>query len=193
MQMKIPSTSQEFFDQKYREDRDPWNFACNAYEQGRYEIIMKAISHRRYQRAFEPGCSLGILTRRLGTICDQVIAMDISETAVTLAREHCDGLSNVDIMRGSFPTDLPAGTFDLLLLSEIGYYFTEQQLRNAATALVAKTRRSGTVVATHWLGTSDDHLLSGDRVHEVLRSLDGLSLEHEERHPGFRLDRWLRV
>ena len=43
--------------------------------------------NRRYRRAFEPGCSIGALTRHLALICDQVEAMDIAPSAVFIARE----------------------------------------------------------------------------------------------------------
>jgi hypothetical protein len=49
------------------------------------------------------------------------------------------------------------------------------------------------LLAVHWLGSSKDHVLSGDRVHEVLESLDGLVVTCSDRHAGFRLERWERT
>jgi methylase of polypeptide subunit release factors len=126
--MTTNTTSQEFFEAKYRENSDPWAFASNDYEQNRYSVILRALGSRRYRRAFEPGCSIGILTARLASICDHIDAIDISPTAVTRARHYCAHLDNVNIHCGSLPKDVPAGTFDLVILSEIGYYFGGQQL-----------------------------------------------------------------
>ena len=190
--MTLDTVSQAFFERKYREESDPWAFASSAYEQSRYAAVVQALSHRRYRRAFEPGCSIGVLTARLASLCDRVHAMDISPTAVEHARERCIGLSNVDIVCGAVPHLIPGGGFDLIVLSEIGYYLEEKQLRTFGNELAGRLTKSGILLAAHWLGASEDHLLSGDRVHEILGSLDGLRHEHAERHAGFRLDRWTR-
>ena len=191
--MKASTTSAEFFEQKYREQADPWNFAHSDYERSRYDAIIGALGRRRYERAFEPGCSVGELTWRLATKCRQVDAMDISATAIDRAKLRCSGLPNVDLRVGGLPHQIPDGTFDLIVFSEIGYYFDEARLQELVTTLVQKIQPSGTLLAAHWLGTSKDHVLSGDRVHEILGSLEGLWLAYSERHEGFRLDRWERM
>jgi protein-L-isoaspartate O-methyltransferase len=183
-------TSESFFEQMYRHDADPWKFASSEYEQSRYAAIMRAIHSRRYRRAFEPGCSIGVLTASLATLCDQVIAMDISTTAVDHARKRCRALANVHIFRGAFPEQMPDGIFDLIVLSEIGYYLDEEQLLRAGRHLVSCLSESGVMLAVHWLGRSDDHILSGDRVHELLGTIGLSASVYAERHPSFRLDRW---
>jgi SAM-dependent methyltransferase len=190
---KPDTTSQQFFEHKYREDRDPWDFASSPYETERYDAIVRALSHRRYEMAFEPGCSIGVLTARLAPLCAHLQAIDISPTAVQRARERCQDLENVEINRGSLPGYLPRGPLDLVVLSEIGYYFTADALQRVATALLTHLAPGGVLLGAHWLGESEDHLLSGDQVHDILLSLDGLVLDRVERHRGFRLDRWVRA
>jgi cyclopropane fatty-acyl-phospholipid synthase-like methyltransferase len=187
------STSADFFEQMYRANPDPWNFAGDAYECSRYEATIASLGATRYGRAFEPGCSVGALTWRLAQCCDHVDAMDISATAIVQAKRRCSDLANVELTVGSLPHHIPGGEFDLIVFSEIGYYFDEETLRALATTLVSQIRASGTLLAVHWLGTSKDHVLSGDCVHEVLGRLSGLRLEQSERHEKFRLDRWVRV
>jgi SAM-dependent methyltransferase len=191
--MNIETTSRDFFEQKYLKNADPWSFASSSYEQCRYDAIFRSLNHRRYRHGFEPGCSIGLLTERLASVCQYVDAMDISPTAVRYARERCRGLLNVDIECGALPDLIPIGSFDLVVLSEIGYYFDEEELERLAKNILAQMSISGVLVATHWLGVSEDHLLSGERVHEILGSLQGLVHEHAEHHAGFRLDRWKRI
>jgi SAM-dependent methyltransferase len=197
--MSQSTTSREFFDRKYRDAGDPWSFASSAYELGRYEATVRALENRRFRRAFEPGCSIGVLTERLAVICDRVDAIDISPAAVKLARERCKALPNVHTTCGALPAFIPDGDFDLVVFSEIGYYFEEDALRALAEQLVSRICTSGILLAAHWLGSSKDHLLQGDRVHEILGSTEGLKLEVSERHgdlegrqTGFRLERWVR-
>ena len=196
--MSVSATSREFFEQMYQAKDDPWSFASSAYELGRYDATMRALEPRRYRRAFEPGCAVGVLTARLATICDRVDAMDISPTAVEQTRARCKDLANVHTTCGSLPRFLPAGSFDLIVFSEVGYYFEEDALRTLAEELVGRICTSGVLLAVHWLGSSKDHILKGDRVHEILGSIGGLRLEYSERKAdskaaGFRLDRWSRT
>ena len=188
--MKPDTTSQSFFETMYRQNTDPWGFSSKEYELSRYEAIVSALSHRRYQRAFEPGCSIGVLTARLAGICGKVQAMDISPSAVQSACVRCKDFANVEITCGAIPKLLPSGPFDLIVFSEIGYYLEEQQLQAVGTALINRLGEGGVLLAAHWLGNSLDHILSGDRVHEILGGLEGLALDYSERHGEFRLDRW---
>ena len=188
--MKTDTVSQQFFERKYQQARDPWQFASSDYERSRYDAVVQALEHRRYQRAFEPGCSIGVLTARLAAFCGQVEALDISPTAVEQARTRCMHLPNVTVARGTIPASVPTGNFDLIVLSEIGYYLQEDQLRRFGNGLIGRLLPSGILLAAHWLGASEDHILSGDRVHAILGTLGGLTHELSERHAGFRLDRW---
>ncbi len=92
----------------------------------------------------------------------------------------------------TLPDNIPEGEFDLIVFSEIGYYFSEPQLRSLIDQLITHTGHGGTFLAAHWLGSSSDHLLSGDRVHQLISDTDELVLKHSERHAAFRLDRWVR-
>jgi SAM-dependent methyltransferase len=191
--MTTATTDAEFFEAKYRDNIDPWAFASSQYEQHRYSMTLRALDHRRYKRAFEPGCSIGILTARLALICDRVDSIDFSQTAIDQARRFCEAFQNVHLNCGSLPADIPSGTFDLIVLSEIGYYFNRQALMEIGTQLVERLQPSGVLLGVHWLGRSADHLLDGDQVHEILGQLNGLKLEHSERYTGFRIDRWIRT
>ena len=191
--MTHDTTSQAFFDAKYQDCQDPWSFATSLYEIGRYEAILCALGDQRYRRAFEPGCSIGVLTAKLARICDSVEAMDISSAAVAQARERTQDLDNVRTTCGALPAFLSPGTFDLIVFSEIGYYFSEEDLFALAITLSSRVDKAGVFLAAHWLGESSDHLLSGDRVHEILNQVPDLILRHGERRAGFRLDVWTRV
>ena len=186
-------SSAEFFERKYRESTDPWNFGSSAYELERYDVTMQALAGRRFRHAFEPGCSVGVLTERLARVCDRVDALDLSPTAVKAAQARCAGLDNVCVRTGSLADPLPGTDFDLIVLSEIGYYLDPGELARCGAALVHQLVPGGCLLGVHWLGQSPDHRLSGDQVHAVLRSLDGLRLDYSEGRTGFRLDRWTRL
>jgi trans-aconitate methyltransferase len=189
------TTGRDFFEKMYRTTPDPWSFASSEYEQQRYATILDHVPIGRFHQAFEPGCSIGELTARLASRCGFVTAIDIAEAAIETARRQCGDVGNVDIYQGSLPDDLPQGPFDLVVFSELGYYFTEIELIDLALELVSRIEPGGELLAVHWTGVSPDHLLIGQQVHDVLR--EHLPMEHlvHETHPfddcnGFLLDTW---
>lgn len=190
----LPTTSPEFFEAKYRSAGDPWNFAADAYEQARYRTILRALSSARYGSAWEPGCSVGVLTEQLASLCDRVDACDFAAAAVEQARVRCAHLPGVRVHCASLTDPAPLSSFDLVVLSEIGYYFTAEEWQRQAQRIAEGMRPGATLLAAHWLGHSPDHIQSGDAVHTILRSHRRLQLEHAERHEqaesGFRLDRF---
>jgi SAM-dependent methyltransferase len=172
------------------EDSDPWAFASSAYEQRRYDLAVGLLDRPRYRRVFEPGCAVGELTRRLADRADAVVGLEPSTTALAVARRRTAGVPGVTLTRGAVPEDWPDGTFDLVVLSEIGYYFDRDEL----AALVRRAHRSaapdGQLLAVHWRGDSEDHLLHGDVVHEVVASTLGAGPAVELVDPGFVAARW---
>jgi SAM-dependent methyltransferase len=179
------------FERRYRERPDPWNFATSAYERNRYAATLAALGRERYGAAYEPGCSIGELTAQLALRCEGVLATDISPTAAARARGRCAGLSNVCVRCADAELDLPAIDWDLVVFSELGYYFTADRLARLAGRLQARLRRNGEFIAVHWLGRSDDHVLHGSEVHRVLADTLTLTPAKSERHEGFLLDAWV--
>ena len=184
------TTSADFFEAKYQAKSDPWNFSGSAYEQKRYQRILEMLDDRVYRYAFEPGCSIGILTRELAARCDFVEALDFSEAAVHLAKTRCQDLSNVSIIKASLKEHRPVQQPDLIILSEIGYYFSRSEWNEILKNLLADCMHPATVIACHWLGQSGDHVLSGDAVHESMNQQSNLKLIKRLRFEHFRLDRW---
>ncbi|MEP7246810.1 MAG: SAM-dependent methyltransferase [Gammaproteobacteria bacterium] len=187
------ATSAIAFERLYQSAPDPWNFASSDYEQAKYAVTVAALSHTRYARAYEPGCSIGELTARLAPRCDRLLSTDIAPTAVVRARERFAGSPHVHVECADILDTPRSQTFDLIVLSEIGYYFDAQTLAALALRLEQVLEPVGEIVAVHWLGHSADHVLHGDEVHKIL--LDNLSLIHvqSERHTGFRLDTWWKI
>jgi hypothetical protein len=190
--MAINTVSKEFFEEKYRTHRDPWNFSSSSYELNRYDEVMRLLGNRTFNHAFEPGCSIGVLTERLAARCGHLFAMDISPTAVAMARQRCARYPGVTIVEGALPDDQPGDTFNLIVFSDIGYYFGRGVLAGIRDLLTRRLAKRGVLIAAHWLGISADHVLTGDEVHDVLRSSNSLALTASQRHPGFLLESWER-
>lgn len=183
--------SQAFFEARYTASSDPWQFASSPYELNRYEATLEALSRPSYRHAFEPGCSVGVLTAALARRVEHLIACDISPTAVAYAKERCREFSHVEIYQRDAAAGPPQGTFDLIMFSELGYYFTADRLQAIARLMAQRLAPDGELVAVHWLGHSPDHVLHGDEVHEVLAQVLPARIGGS-RHAGFRIDSWRR-
>jgi SAM-dependent methyltransferase len=191
MSVKSP-VSEASFEDKYRHSPDPWQFAASPYELRRYAATLRSLSRTRYLRAFEPGCSVGVLTAALAERCDALVACDIAPTAVRLARERCAGFPNVRIDHADLAQAIPEGSFDLIVFSEVGYYFAPAVLVKIIRLLEKAMAPDGELVAVHWRGVSKDHVLHGDQVHAILK--DTLAKHCHcvkgEGYREFRLDVW---
>ena len=87
-----------------------------------------------------------------------VLAMDISARALEQAR--IDQPDNVELRRGSIPADWPPGRFDLIVLSEMGYYLDERDCRRLAQLAMTGARD---LIAVHWRHRVGDYPLTGDQ------------------------------
>lgn len=187
--MSVEPWSPEAFEDRYQGDPDPWEFATSSYERARYRSIMGVLPRPRYRSAYEPGCSIGELSALLAGRCERVAAVDVSATAVARARIRCADLPGVGVAVGSVLDD-PGGDHDLVVMSEIGYYFTEPRLDRVIDLLVGALEPGADLVACHWTGSSPDHILSGAQVHAHLSARTDLVQVSSEDHGAFLLAAW---
>lgn len=168
----------------------PGTFRHSDYERGRYQALVEAIGDRQYAAAFEPGCANGELTAMLAPLCDAIEAIDCSPAAVDIARGRCRTLPGVEIWPGALPDDLPGRSYDLIVFSEIGYYFDSDDLGRLIRQLWSRLVPGGRLIACHWLGHSEDHRLHGQEVAAIMADTLPVSEDFHARHPGFLLQRW---
>jgi LmbE family N-acetylglucosaminyl deacetylase/SAM-dependent methyltransferase len=172
-----------FFDEFYAGSADPWGFETRWYEARKRAATLAALPLERYGSALELGCSIGVLSRELADRCDSLLATDINEQALAVARDRLAGLPGVRVERRTLPEEWPAESFDLVVLSEIGYYCSPADL----AVLLDRCRRSltptGALIACHWRHPVGEYPLGGDDVHAALAVLPGLdrTVRHLER------------
>lgn len=184
----------EYFERMFAGTPDPWDFETSPYEKAKYEHTLDALGERRFRRALEIGCANGVLTERLAGRCEELLAIDVSETALGAARARCAGYNHVQLTRLSFPGEAPIGTsFDLIVLSEVAYYWDETDLSLAGRKLLDLLAPAGDLLLVHWTGETD-YPQSGDDAVESLQGALGSWVETvlHERRTMYRLDLWRR-
>ncbi len=189
------SLSPQYFDGVYADDDDPWRFESSAYEDAKYRATVAALPRERYRRALEIGCSIGVLTARLASRCDELLALDVNERALDSARRRCRQLAQVSFARMQVPVQFPHGHFDLVVLSEVGYYWSADDLAKAADRILAALLPDASLLLVHWTAPVADYPLDGDAVHDHFMQQVGLGRlrhAHGERQPEYRLDLFVR-
>ena len=90
------------------------------------------------------------------------------------------------------PDEFPGQQFDLILLSEVGYYWSPADLARAAEQLIGGLNPGGQLLLVHWTPVVHDYPLTGDEVHDffLAKATANEPLRHlaGQRHKTYRLD-----
>jgi LmbE family N-acetylglucosaminyl deacetylase/SAM-dependent methyltransferase len=182
------ATRPGYFDELYAEKDDPWNLAGRFYETRKRGLLLASLPRPRFGAAFEPGCATGLLTAELARRCATVLAWDGAARAVELARARVGDRRDVRIERRRIPGEWPPGRFELIVLSEVGYYCPDLAL--LAGRIDAGLAADGVLVACHWRHAAPDHPRTAEQVHaSVGAGLRRIASHVEE---DFLLDVWTR-
>lgn len=188
-----PNTlTSEYFEEIYRRNSDPWNFAQSDYEHQKYQATLDALPQEKYESAFEIGCSIGVLTVRLAERVGQLLAVDVSEIALAQAAARCRDLTNVRFEKMRIPDQFPIENFDLIVVSEVGYYLAPADWQIAVDKIIAHTKSGGSIALVHWTPFVHDYPQSGDEVHERFFAKAKSHSAHifESRADKYRIDVW---
>ena len=130
---------------------DPWNTHASPYEQQKFAQTIASIPRHRYRRGLEVGCGAGALTARLAARCDVLVAMDCTARALAVARARTSR-ANVVFTEGAAPVTWPAQPPDLVVLSEVLYFLTDDESAGLAARLAQDCAAQCDVVLVNWLG-----------------------------------------
>jgi predicted TPR repeat methyltransferase len=184
------SLSPSYFAQIYQASLDPWNFESSLYEREKYLASLAALPLERYGHAFEIGGSIGVLTRMLADRCDRLLSIDVSSVAQRRAQARCADQPQVEFRLMQFPRETPDQTFDLIVLSEVGYYLSEQELLIARDWIVGALRPGGHLLLVHWTPLVEDYPLTGDEVHDLFLTITPTLFQcvFSSRETNYRID-----
>lgn len=184
------TVSMSYFDSLYASSDDPWDYRHRWYEARKRDLTLAMLPHRRYSHGYEPGCSTGELSRRLAERCKRLLVSDGNASAVATARERLADQAHVEVHHLLLPDAWPAGAFDLIVISEIGYYLGEPGLAALLDRAHSALLPGGILLGCHWRHPIEGCALTGDQVHERMAALPGLHrLSHLE-ESDFLLTLW---
>ncbi len=174
------SLGEEFFDSFYEGRSDPWGFESRWYEERKRAITLASLPRQTFRAGLEIGCSTGVLTEALSHRCDTILGVDIAAAPLEVARRRLGDGARFEQL--TTPREWPGGDFDLIVLSEVGYYYGPEDLVTMLDRAVASLTPDGVLVLCHWRHEVEEYPLSGDEVHAAAAERTDLArlLRHEE-------------
>ncbi|WP_158515176.1 class I SAM-dependent methyltransferase [Bordetella sp. H567] len=195
MDAVIKETNMKDFESLYQQSPDPWQVRTSWYEQRKRALLVACLPHARYGRVLELGCGNGETTRLLAPRCDTLIAVDESPTAIRLCEQALkqDGLTNVHAYVARLPDEWPlreGETCDLVVVSELAYYFAEPHLSRLLERCRAALAPRGEWVMCDYTKDLDGRPQPTPALHTRVDGLTGMTriIHHEDEH--FHLDIW---
>ncbi len=181
------------FEALYQRSEDPWRFATSPYEAEKYRDTIAALGGERARSGLEMGCSIGVLTRSLAPLCDHLVATELSPTGLERARRRCADMTHIQFVLARGVTDGLDRPFDLIVLSEVVYYWDDHDLALVGAAIDQWLEPLGRVLLVHWLGETDYPKSADDAVAGLYARMPYLKILRQARREAYRLDLWRRA
>lgn len=171
-----PHTSadaQRIFDAVHSTSEDPWEYTTSWYERRKRSLTLAALPAEEYRSGLEIGCSIGTLTADLAGRCASLLAVDASSSALELAAKRLAEFPGVATRQLTLPAEWPGGSYDLVVVSEVGYYLAPADLEGLLQRIRESMQPGGTLLLCHWRHPVSGWELDGDGVHALARNLLG--------------------
>jgi LmbE family N-acetylglucosaminyl deacetylase len=179
-----PAADTRFFDELYAATPDPWDLRDSWYEQRKRACVLAALPRPTFRRAFEAGSARGDLSLGLVDRVAELITADAAAEAVAAARDRLGARAVTNRME--LPAEWPTGRFDLIVLSEVGYYI--EDLDGLADRIASSLDDDGVLLMVHWRHVAKQHPLTAETVHLTLRDRLPLTCIVEHVEDDFLLD-----
>jgi len=177
--------------ERFYAEEDPYGLVASQYEREKYQRTLACIGEGPFVRALEVGCSVGVFTAMLAPRCGELLAVDISSNAVRQARARVEPFPQVKCLRRTLPAEMPPGRFDLIVCSDVLYYWSADDLRVALRVFEAALAPGGRLVAAHYRPRAEAGArLDGDLVHELLARESTLDRQASAVYEKYRIDRF---
>lgn len=144
-------------------DDDPWGTRRRWYERRKRDLLLAALPRVKHGRALEVGCSVGELAAALAPRVETLVAVDSSASAVRLAARRLGDAADVRLL--DVPGEWPEGEFDLVVVSEVGYFLSPAALEQLVDRIEGSLADDGTLALCHWRHPVEGWPLDGPEVH----------------------------
>jgi predicted TPR repeat methyltransferase len=188
----------DHFESLYTKKTDPWDYKTSSFEAYKRSKTVGVLNGRAFNKGLELGCSIGVLTAELAAHCQSLIGVDGSQTACDLARTALKNYPNVRIIQARFPEDVRVlealGQLDLLILSEVLYFFSANDMQALASYVRTSLIAGGQCIVVNFDGDTQAGF-SGFEADQLFAHLteDCLKLVSRDIYIGFQVVSYQRM
>ncbi|MCT9871923.1 PIG-L family deacetylase [Paenarthrobacter aurescens] len=183
--------AERIFDEVHSREDDPWSYTTSWYERRKRALTLAALPGETYDSGLELGCSIGTLSEELARRCRAFLGVDASSTALAQASERLAKYPSAETRQLTIPHEWPEGTFDLVVLSETGYYLSPEELTELLARIQSSTQPGGTLLLCHWRHPISGWQLDAEAVHTMARTHLGWPTHGLYREKDFMLEIFL--
>jgi SAM-dependent methyltransferase len=182
------------FEAAYSENGDPWASADPRYfyQRWKYEGLMAILPPgRRFSRALDLGSGVGELSLALTAVADEVLGVDIAQTAVDQATVRAAGRPGLRFVQGDVSALDPAldGSFDLVVVADTLYYMDavdDLSLKTVVSRIAGLLAPGGLLlIANHYFFAADRDSRLSRRIHDAFSWSPNLAVVAAHRRPFY--------
>jgi LmbE family N-acetylglucosaminyl deacetylase len=158
-------------DDLHADEADPWGTDSRWYETRKRALLLAALPRAEFRHGLEVGSSTGALAADLATRCRDLLVIDAGDHAVAAAGSRLGSLDHARVERRTVPHEWPEPPeqgFDLIVLSEVGYFLSPRDLDDVVDAVRASLAPDGVLVLCHWRHEINGWPLDGPDVHALM-------------------------
>jgi len=145
----------EYFNSKYKNDEDPWNYESSAAEKMKYEFVTNLVKELNPNTTIvlDVACSFGYLSNKLSGVSKEVIGIDVSIHALMKANEKYKKENIKFISAGAENIPFKDKLFDAVILCDglNGMDLTGIHRENAVKESLRVLNENGFTIFTDYL------------------------------------------
>jgi SAM-dependent methyltransferase len=192
--LRVESGARAAFEAAYSETADHWASADPryTYQRWKYQALLATLPPgRRFARAVDIGSGVGEMSLALTAIADEVLGLDIAQSAVDHATLRAAGRPGLRFAQGDVCALDPAldACFDLVVVADMLYYLddvSDPSLKAVAARIARLVSPGGLVlVANHYFFSGDRDSRLSRRIQDAFAWSPGLHMVAARRRPFY--------
>ncbi len=161
----LPSMRAKNYESIYTQNKDPWNLDSDALSGWYFRQIVSILPKGKlFDKALDVGCAKGNMTAKLLSISKHAMGMDISKTAVGIARQRHKS-ERLEFIDSDIAKDGIKGKYSLIICRDVLYYVPKPLLRKTVLRLEGALASGGYIVLAEFAnneGTRGQDKLLGE-------------------------------
>lgn len=154
------------FAQKFASDPDPWRTWTDLDEALKRDAILHALPAGKVGRMLELGAGNGSNSHVLAQRCLRLDATEATREGVELVAKAIGARApRARAMQLTVPAMPPRPVYDAIVIAELLYYLTPDDMARLARQVAARLRQGGTLIVAHHRITFYDFVQPADHIH----------------------------